>query len=145
MAELKSFYALELFISPGGGRKATTYVLGSLAEIQQAIVVEFSRSFDLYLLLIYGEAIWLSTYQHGQMVSELNLLPYITVEIPDVGTFSIDEHQQVSPPIIENDDPEGNLSMRLEEESIKDYTVIMNWSRLRIPDLVAPILQPTFR
>jgi hypothetical protein len=52
MAVLKSFYTIELFISPGGGRKATTYALGSLAEIQRAIEVEFSHTFEIHLLLL---------------------------------------------------------------------------------------------
>jgi hypothetical protein len=142
MRELKSFYTLELFISPGGGRKATIYVLGSLAEIQQAIEVEFSRSSEINLLLIYGEDVWLSTYHQGEIVQEINLLPYIKVEIPGEGTFSIDENRVVSPPIIENYYEDGSLSMRLAEDLIDDYTVIIDWSKLEIPDLISPILQP---
>jgi hypothetical protein len=92
MAELKSFYTLELFIGPGGGRKATTYVLGSLTEIKQAIEVEFSIASEIHFLICYGEDVWLSTYHHGKMVNEINLLPYITVEIPGDGVFSIDEN-----------------------------------------------------
>ncbi|AFY94845.1 hypothetical protein [Chamaesiphon minutus] len=142
MAELKSFYTLDLFIGPGAGRKATTYVFGSLAEIKQALEVEFSRGIEVYLLIYYGEDIWLSTYHHGKMVNEINLLPYITVDIPGEGVFSIDENQQVSPPIADDEDDDDSLSARLFTDEVEEYTIIIDWSKLAIPDLIAPILQP---
>jgi hypothetical protein len=142
MAELKSFYTLELFIGAGAGRKATTYVFGSLAEIKQAIEVEFSRASEVYLLICYGEDVWLSTYHYGKMVNEINLLPYISVDIPGDGVFSIDENQQVSPPITDDEDDDDSLSTRLFTDEVEEYTVIIDWSKLVIPDLIAPILQP---
>jgi hypothetical protein len=145
MAELKSFYTLELFIGAGAGRKATTYVFGSLVEIKQALEVEFSRASEIYLLICYGEDVWLSTYHQGKLVNEINLLPYITVDIPDEGVFSIDENQQVSPQVAEDDDDfhdDDGLPMRLFTDEVEEYTVIIDWSKLAIPDLISPILQP---
>ncbi len=141
MAELKSFYTLELFIDAGGGRKATTYVFGSLAEIKQALEVEFSRACEIHLLICYGEDVWLSTYHCGKMVNEINLLPYITVDIPGHGVFSIDENQQVSPPIADDFYDDDGLPMRLGTNEIEDYTVIIDWSKLEIPDLIEPIVR----
>lgn len=68
IAQLKSFYTLELFIMPGGGRKAHLYALGSIAEVQRALEVEFSFAHELYTLLVYGEEICLSIYQSGEMI-----------------------------------------------------------------------------
>ncbi len=142
MAELKSFYTLELFIGAGAGRKATTYVFGSLAEIKQALEVEFSRACEIHFLICYGEDVWLSTYHHGKMVNEINLLPYITVEIPGDGVFSIDENQQVSPPITDDFYDDDGLPMRLATDEVEDYTIIIDWSKLAIPDLIESIVQP---
>jgi hypothetical protein len=89
IAQLKSFYTLELFILPGGSRKAHLYAFGSIAEVQRALKVEFSHAFELYTLLVYGEDVYLSIYQGGEMVNQINLLPYITVNIPGEGTFVI--------------------------------------------------------
>ena len=61
IAQLKSFYTLELFIMPGG-RKAHLYAFGSIAEVQRALEVGFCHAFELYTLLVYGEDIYLSIY-----------------------------------------------------------------------------------
>ncbi len=132
MLELKSFYALELSVEPGGARKHHLYVLGSLAEVQRALEVQFSYGAEIGLLLYYGEDIYLSIYHQACLVDSINLLPYIRVEIPKIGTFAIDEERNVTPAIDEFDfDGETD-----------DYTVIIDWSKLNIPELVLPILQP---
>ncbi len=132
MSELKSFYTLELAVEPGGVRKDHLYVLGSLAEVQRALEVQFSHGFEIGLLLYYGEDIYLSTYHRACLVDSINLLPYIRVEIPNLGIFTIDEEQNVTPEIDEDDF----------EEQTDEYTVIIDWSKLNIPELVVPILQP---
>jgi hypothetical protein len=61
MTRLKSFYTLELFVNPGGARKANLYTLGSLMEVQRTLEVEFDRGYgsEIEILLIYGEDIYL--------------------------------------------------------------------------------------
>jgi hypothetical protein len=132
MSELKSFYTLELSVEPGGIRKDHLYVLGSLAEVKRALEVQFSHGFEIGLLLYYGEDIYLSTYHRACLVDSVNLLPYMRVEIPDLGIFTIDEEQNVTPAIDECDF----------DEQTDEYTVIIDWSKLDIPELVLPILQP---
>ncbi|AFY94846.1 hypothetical protein [Chamaesiphon minutus] len=132
MSELKSFYTLELVVEPGGVRKDHLYVLGSLAEVQRALEVQFSHGFEIGLLLSYGEDIYLSTYHRACRIDRINLLPYIRVEIPRLGIFTIDEEQNVTPPL-----DEASF-----DEETDEYTVIIDWSKLNIPELVLPILQP---
>jgi hypothetical protein len=132
MSKLKSFYALELSVEPGGVRKEHLYVLGSLAEVQRALEVQFLHGAEIGLLLYYGEDIYLSTYHQACLVDRINLLPYIRVKIPNVGTFAIDEDRNVTPSI-----DECNF-----DEETDEYTVIIDWSKLNIPGLVLPILQP---
>ncbi len=96
---LKSFYTLEMYIQPGGGRYALMFVASSIAEIQAALRQELANKFNLTFLLDYGEDLRLCTYHHCQIVDDINLLPYLSVEIEGYGTFAIDKHQQVTPNI----------------------------------------------
>jgi hypothetical protein len=131
MNELKSFYTLDLSVEPGDVRKHHLYVLGSLAEVQRALSVQFSHGAEIWLLLYYGEDIYLSTYHRACLVDSVNLLPYIRVEIPDLGTFTIDENRNVTPAIDGYDF----------DEQTDEYTVIIDWSKLNIPELALPILR----
>lgn len=98
---LKSFYTLEMYIQPGGGRQALLLVTDSIAEIKRSLELALSDNFQLYILLDYSEDIWLCAYQQCRMVCEIDLLPYLTVEIENYGTFTIDESQQVIPDFTE--------------------------------------------
>jgi hypothetical protein len=57
-----------------------------------------------------------------------------------VSTHFSDEKQQVSPPI--PSDESNDLGSRLFDADGIDYTVFIDWSKLDIPALQAPILQP---
>lgn len=43
---LKSFYTLEMYIQPGGGRYALMFVASSIAEIQAALRQELANKFN---------------------------------------------------------------------------------------------------
>jgi hypothetical protein len=135
---LKSFYTLEMYIRPGGGRQALLFIANSIAEIQSALQMALADNFQLYLLLRYGEDIRICAYQTGELVRHINLLPYIIVEMKEYGTFTIDEHQAVTPDFSEELGEillEGDLQL-------SKIQVIINWSKLEIPTLVEPLLLP---
>jgi hypothetical protein len=95
-------------------------------------------NFQLYLLLRYGEDIRICAYQTGELVCHINLLPYIIVEMKEYGTFTIDEHQAVTP-----DFSEELGEILLEGDShLPKIQVLINWSKLEIPTLVEPLLLP---
>ncbi len=126
---LKSFYTLEMNVDPGGARYATLLVTNSIAEIKLVLQLEFSSGSFVDLLLTYGMNVCICTYQKGEMVSYINLLPYLSIEIADGTIYTIDEDLEVTPVI---DDWEND----------RDYTMFINWSILDIPTLLPPLLLP---
>jgi hypothetical protein len=135
---LKSFYTLEMYISPGGGRQALLFVTSSIAEIKDALELALSDNFQLHLLLDYGEDVRLCAHQKCQMVCNINLLPYLTVEVESYGTFTIDESQLVTPTF-----PEELSELLLEgDPDTINIKVVIDWSKLEIPTLEQPLLMP---
>ena len=126
-----------MYIQPGGGRYALVFVANSITEITAALRLQFSNKFNIAFLIDYGEDVRLGTYHHGKMVSDLNLLSYLSVEIEEHGTFTIDKNQQVTP------DVSAELSKLLcESVELLEITIFVDWSKLEIPMLEEPLLMP---
>jgi hypothetical protein len=126
---LKSFYTLEMNVGPGGVRYATLLVTNSIEEIKLALQIEFSSGSFIGLLLEYGMNVCICTYQKGEVVSYINLLSYLSVEIADGTVYTIDEDLEITPDI------DG-------WECDCDYTMFIDWSSLEIPELLPPLLLP---
>lgn len=73
----KSFYILEASVAPGGARKSNYHVFNNLSEIKGALMEELT---DLYLLLWYGEALYLYIIENGKLTDKIDLHPYITIQ-----------------------------------------------------------------
>lgn len=148
----KSFYTLELFIMPGGGRKAHVYVLSSLEEIKSALEVELSERWDLSLLLSYGEHILLTAYIEGKPVSTVNLLPYISVELEGQHVIQLNEDSANDPPVYESEsDDEETYEKETEIYNMVfgesgdyddlNFKVYVDWSKIVIPQLKEPVIE----
>ncbi len=86
----KSFYTLELFIEPGGGRMSWVVVLKDLKEIKKVLESYFEEDeqhLSMYCLLFYGTHIFLQTYQDGIRTQEIDLIPFINVNMHGYKTF----------------------------------------------------------
>jgi hypothetical protein len=135
---LKSFYTLEMYISPGGARQALLFIANSIEEIKGALQSALSDNFQLHLLLAYGEDVRLCAHQKCQIVCDINLLPYLAIKIKGYGTFTIDEFQKVTPSF-----PEELTDLLLNNDTENlEITVFVDWSNLKIPVLEQPLLMP---
>ncbi|HEY1011248.1 MAG TPA: hypothetical protein VGE07_01005 [Herpetosiphonaceae bacterium] len=88
----KSFYALEMFVEPGGVRECLVFVVASLDVAKRVLDAALHRPFDAYLWACYGRSAWLSAYRRGRLVQEINLLPFIKLVIEDSAPFGFDEN-----------------------------------------------------
>ncbi|GCE15399.1 hypothetical protein [Tengunoibacter tsumagoiensis] len=80
---MRSFYLLELWVGPGGARKADYYLFNTREEIKQALADDLSQQrLGPYLVLWYGEIINLFVYSEGKSVWKKDLHPYITFHLP---------------------------------------------------------------
>lgn len=91
----KSFYALEIFVQPGGARKAEVHVFDNLERIQQTLDDELSLAINIYLLAWYGEDIFLLTYRDGAEVQKIPMLPRIRLKIKGYPEIWFDETNQM--------------------------------------------------
>jgi hypothetical protein len=76
---MKSYYVLEMFVGPGGSREALVFISGEREEIKRVLRAMMGSAMNLYHLVFYGQDVRLSTYQDGEQISSLDLLPKITV------------------------------------------------------------------
>jgi hypothetical protein len=88
----KSFYALEIFVQPGGARESLVFVFDNLEDIQRALAKCLSHHLDIYLMTWYGRDVNLLVYQEGKEVQKLNLLPYIHITIEGYPEIGYDEN-----------------------------------------------------
>jgi len=136
----RSFYDLAFGVAPGGARKDTHYVRGSLEEVQHDLAVELAEGLNLYLLCWYGAQLTLDVHQQGQLTDEIDLHPFVTISIagfPDITftgpgepvgyDFQADE---------EAEDETGTLTHSMFAGELGDsVTVTVDWDRIEVPPL----------
>jgi hypothetical protein len=86
----RSFYALEVFVRPGGARESMVFVSSKIDDIKTALHYSLDYPDAIYLTVWYGREILLSVYQNGSRVQMINLLPYLTIQIPGFPLISFD-------------------------------------------------------
>jgi hypothetical protein len=142
-------FLLELSIQPGGARKASEHLHGTLAEVQRAIDLDFWDDFaeSLGFLYCYSEQVTLSGLScSGQVAKQrwtINLLPFITVQGPGEVTFTLNDQGQ---PVggVRKTFPKGWLVGGVDvcdDGFLLDARAWVDWSRVPIPDLPGPPLQ----
>jgi len=141
----RSFYELAFGVDPGGARKCTHYVRGSLDEIKTDLDAELAEEINLYLLCWYGARLSLRAYQRGELDRSIDLHPFVTVSVdgcPDITfagpgqpigyDFSADE---------EFDNEEDHLSRRMAYGELGDTVgVTVAWDRISVPPLADDVL-----
>jgi hypothetical protein len=135
-----SFYDLAFGVDPGGARKDTHYVRGSLEEIRKDLDAELAEEINLYLLCWYGARLTLDVYQEGTRTDSIDLHPFLTISVaghPDITftgpeepvgyDFAADE---------EAEDETETLSYRMFAGELGDaVTVTVAWDRVEVPPL----------
>ncbi len=86
----RSFYALEVFVGPGGSREAWMFISSKIDEVKTALQYGLDSFDGVYMTVWYGRCINLMVYQQGKKEQEINLLPYITFQIPEFPLISFD-------------------------------------------------------
>ncbi|GAA2081742.1 hypothetical protein [Actinomadura alba] len=135
-----SFYDLAFGVDPGGARKDTHYVRGSLEELKHDLAAELAEEINLYLLCWYGARLTLDVYQKGKQTDSIDLHPFLTISIagyPDITftgpeepvgyDFEADE---------EAEDETETLSFRMFAGELGDaVNVTVHWDRIEVPPL----------
>jgi hypothetical protein len=88
---------LEVSVEPGGARRGNAFVYNSLAHIRKCIEQEFlaedpdDRAGAASLAVCYGETIALWVVEKGQVVSVVDLRPFISVRVRDEPAYPLTE------------------------------------------------------
>lgn len=159
---MSSFYLLELWVGPGGARKADYYLFNTREEIKQALVDDLSQQrLGPYLVLWYGEIINLFAYSEGKIVWKKDLHPYITFYLPGYpplqgtadGRILEVSSAGLFPSVQTREDPQQR-SLREElidilwpeeqanSEQESAFRVEIDWAAIDIPILEGQYLQP---
>ncbi|MFI9358680.1 hypothetical protein [Streptomyces lydicus] len=142
----RSFYDLAFGVDPGGARKDTHYVRGSLEEVQRDLAAELAEEINLYLLCRYGARLTLDVYQEGKQTDSIDLHPFLTLSIagrPDITftgpgepvgyDFEADE---------EAEDETTTLSYRMFAGALGDAVkVTVHWDRVEVPPLNGDVVR----
>jgi len=146
--EVSSFYALEVFIAPGGSRKADCYVFDNLEDVARALEADLSKSSNVYLVVVQGESIRLTAYEDGAPVKQINMLPYITIDVPGYPTIAFDRHGELlgfdmEADVEVGDEDEDEIStMRLFTYKAGHIAVRIDWEAAAIPALKGARIAP---
>lgn len=142
-----SFYALEVSVEPGGAREHLLFALNSLSAIREEL--DNCLIGEVYLTLWYGRTITLTTFQNGEVVDVLDLLPCITYHIdgyPPIGFVAKDVLTGLSRAQIRADKVltdtlwrQGSNEQKADAPHIR-YEV--DWTRISPPALTGNVLQP---
>lgn len=69
---LKSFYTIEMYIQPGGGRYALVFVANSLLEIQELLRLQLSNKMAETILTVANKSLM-----------EMSILPFLKRRSPE--------------------------------------------------------------
>ncbi|WP_438448575.1 tetratricopeptide repeat protein [Gorillibacterium sp. sgz5001074] len=107
----KSYYHLHMFVEPGGMREYFQMVSGSAGHIREMIIARIKSGFGLYALLSYGQTIRVQRFAIGILETEVDILPFLRITVPNELTASFTEEGH---PVIRNMEgnpiPEGDLA-----------------------------------
>ncbi|GHJ43549.1 hypothetical protein Cs7R123_08910 [Catellatospora sp. TT07R-123] len=136
----KSFYELTFGVSPGGARKCTHYLRGSLDEIRSDLGAELAEELNLYLLCWYGAELSIQVYQDGELERSVDLHPFVTIEVDGYPAITFTgPHQPVGYDFEADDDAEDEeetLSHRMFCGELGDaVSVTVAWDRIDVPPL----------
>jgi hypothetical protein len=143
----KSYYELEFSVAPGGARKDTHYLRGTMEEIKADLAEELAKDVNLYLLCWYGADLLLHVWQNGERAESIDLHPFVTISIdgyPDITftgpespvgyDFEAEEEAAVE---------EGSLSDRMVSSDLGDaVSTTVDWERITVPPLVGQLMAP---
>lgn len=140
-----TFYLLELSVVPGGARKGDYYAFNTLDEIKNALMEDFhAHSSELYILLWYGETVKLYVYENSEIIKIIDILPKITVKIPDYPEMTFSEEGKLIGFDFDKDNKEKSeeetLSYKLFDGKIENYEVLVDWDTLDIPHIEGNII-----
>ncbi|MDI1460619.1 hypothetical protein QEZ54_06560 [Catellatospora sp. KI3] len=141
----KSYYELAFGVSPGGARKCTHYVRGTLAEIKSDLAAELAEELNLYLLCWYGADLTLQVYQHGEPAWSTDLHPFVTISVEGYPTITFAGPREPLGYDFEADDDaedeEETLSYRMFCGELGDtVSVAVAWDRIAVPPLAGDVL-----
>jgi hypothetical protein len=139
-----SFYHLNFSVEPGGAHKDAHFVRGTFDEIRHDLETELAEGIHLYLLCWYGANLELQVFQRGALVKQLDVHPYLTIEIAGYPTITFDKDKNVVGYDFKSGDEEGSdegsLSAKLFGNELADQTrVTIAWDRMELPVLQTPI------
>lgn len=164
---MHSFYVLELWVAPGGARKAHYYLFNNIEEAKQALVDDLSpQGIGPHLALCYGETINLLAYVSGEQVWKKDLHPFIIFHLPDYPPLQGTADGRIlaselflpikafSPGLLSSEDiAQERLRDKLTEFFEQDWDrqwsgqqsailVEIHWEAIDIPVLEGQLLQP---
>ncbi|MCP9959372.1 hypothetical protein [Streptomyces sudanensis] len=141
---VRSFYDLAFGVDPGGARKDTHYVRGSLEEVRHDLAAELAEEINLYLLCWYGARLTLDVYQQGKRTDSIDLHPFLTISVaghPDI-TFT-GPGEPVGYDFEADEDAEDEtttLSHRMFAGELGDAVeVTVDWDRIEVPPLIGEV------
>ncbi|MGW1373010.1 hypothetical protein ACWD6P_01860 [Streptomyces sp. NPDC002446] len=142
----RSFYDLSFGVDPGGARKDTHYIRGSLEEVQHDLAAELAAEINLYLLCWYGARLTLDVYQQGKQTDSIDLHPFLTLSIagyPDITFTGPDEPVGYDFAADEEAaDETQTLSHRMFAGDLGDaVTVTVHWDRIEVPPLSGEVVR----
>ena len=134
-ADLTHCYRLIFQVSPGGSRKAESYVAGTFAEAQKAALADLGSGDGAYHALYYGEQILLQCWEGAKKRTTIDLHPYIEYRVPGIPRvlrFRGDGDHA----LLDMDDEDDSTMMAMIEGEL-DITVKVDWTRVesRLPAL----------
>ncbi len=147
----KSFYALELFVQPGGLRGSLVFVFDNLEDIKR-VVPKYCSCYSAFKLITwYGGEVNLLVYQEGKEVQKLNLLPYIRIHIEDYPKARYDSNGQLITVKFnnksfkkeddENDKSELNSSRSIKKIKSLDLACVVDWDAISIQSLQGELVK----
>ncbi|WP_171168556.1 hypothetical protein [Streptomyces sp. I05A-00742] len=141
---LKSCYELEFRVAPGGSRKDTHYVRGTLDEIKADLADELAEAINLYLLCWYGADLTLHVYQHDELARSIDLHPFLTIAVdgyPEITFTGPGEPAGYDFAADEDvDDPSATLSGRMFCDELGDgVSCAVDWDRAGVPPLAGDV------
>ncbi len=153
--ELKrSFYTLEMFVEPGGARMSFRFVLTEWERVRQVLASYLTAQSEdpepgLELLLDYGTALVLQTYQAGVRTQRLDLRPFVSVRIQGYEPFALSAWDGMTAFQVENsparlakpDDFEECLE-QLTAAGPLVWTALLNWAGIEAEALTGNLLRP---
>jgi hypothetical protein len=134
----RSFYVLVFSVEPGGARKDTHYVRGTLDEIQSDLARELDDQLNLYLLCWYGAQLELQVFEHGQRVRNADLHRAITIAVAGYPAITFaGPGLPIGHTFKGEEDVDGSLTQRLFAGSVTAVKVTVDWSRVDVPAVLS--------